>query len=99
MPTIEEMVPEYLRKISDIVRWYLKENGYDGLYYEECGCEIDDLFPCGEPSLSCAAGYRNNCETCVCVTHHKTTEYKCPYDLADEDNCFVVCATKCCRKE
>ena len=84
MPTVREIVTEYL-----------KANGYDGLYGFECGCAIDDLFPCGEPCLSCSPGYLNNCETCICVTQRKTTAYECPYDLADEDNRTVTTATKC----
>ena len=33
--------------VKEIVKKYLKENGYDGLVGNECGCDIDDLFPCG----------------------------------------------------
>ncbi len=44
--------------IKDIIKTWLKDNGYDGLYDDECGCEIDDLFPCGEPNEHCEAGYK-----------------------------------------
>lgn len=43
-----------------MVRSYLEQNGYDGLFCEECGCSLDDLMPCGrnEWSWSCQAGYK-----------------------------------------
>jgi len=42
----------------EIVKKYLEENGYDGLYYPgECACENDDLAPCGEDISKCDAGY------------------------------------------
>jgi len=37
---------------------WLTDNGYDGLYAEECGCIVGDLAPCGEPcSFGCRAGH------------------------------------------
>ena len=45
--TVKEMVAEYLGK-----------NGFDGLFTYECGCEITDLFPCGNPGcIDCKPGY------------------------------------------
>jgi hypothetical protein len=44
--------------VIEIVKAYLEENGFDGLYAEdECGCKKDDLAPCGELGESCNAGY------------------------------------------
>lgn len=45
--------------VTKIVRKYLSENGFDGLYNAdaECGCRIDDLAPCGEPIGECRPGY------------------------------------------
>lgn len=51
--------------IRDIVREYLKTNGYDGLYNPEtCACEVDALMPCDEPSMGeCSPGYKvSGCE-------------------------------------
>ena len=45
--------------VKVIVEEYLEKNGYDGLYHEDCGCFIADLFPCGEPSETCEPGYRS----------------------------------------
>ena len=49
--------------VIDIVLKYLKDNGYDGLLdrHGECGCEIDDLAPCGEMQETCEAGYQAIC--------------------------------------
>ncbi len=42
-----------------IIKSWLKQHGFDGLYSEECGCEIEGLFPCDEEgALSCRPGYR-----------------------------------------
>ena len=47
--------------IQDIVKKYLEENGYDGLYDPDnpCGCSKDDLFPCGTCyfPFQCEPGY------------------------------------------
>jgi hypothetical protein len=45
-------------ELYDITKKWLEENGYDGLCYEECGCELEDFMPCGEPSPRCEAGHR-----------------------------------------
>ncbi len=44
--------------VYDIVKKYLKENGFDGLCTDDCGCHLDDLMPCcQEGALSCEPGY------------------------------------------
>ena len=43
--------------VKEIVRDYLKKHGYDGLWDDDCGCGVDDLFPCGEGYEHCEAGY------------------------------------------
>jgi hypothetical protein len=52
--------------IKVIISDYLREHGYDGLYddYGECGCEVDDLFPCGNVPEDCRAGYKRLGCTC-----------------------------------
>jgi len=48
--------------LQDIVKNYLKDNGFDGLYNPDdpCGCSKDDLFPCacGFFPRDCNPGYR-----------------------------------------
>ena len=45
---------------KEIVSNWLKANGYDGLLNcsGECGCLVDDLMNCEEPSEDCEAGHR-----------------------------------------
>lgn len=45
--------------VREIVKEYLREHGFNGLCSEdgECGCGIDDLFPCGDVS-GCTAVHR-----------------------------------------
>lgn len=46
--------------LQQIVREWLKANGYDGLCdcNLECGCSVDDIMPCAEPGTECEAGYQ-----------------------------------------
>jgi|Deesub1362A_J573_1020465.scaffolds.fasta_scaffold00107_58 hypothetical protein len=50
--------------VKEILKSWLKEHGYDGLFNEwgECGCELNDLAPCGEIDPECKAGYKAVCE-------------------------------------
>jgi hypothetical protein len=44
--------------VKEIVLQYLKDNGYDGLYYEDqCGCMIYNLMPCGCDKDDCRPGH------------------------------------------
>ena len=45
------------KMVREIVMEYLLANGYDGLCADDCGCEIDDLGPCGESFWHCVPGY------------------------------------------
>lgn len=53
-------------ELSQIVEDWLKSNGYDGLFNADvhCGCKLDDLMPCGEPTSDCQAGYLVNNPGC-----------------------------------
>ncbi len=49
--------------VKDIVKQYLIENGYDGLYSEigECGCDLKDIMVCQAEGIDlCKAGYKIN---------------------------------------
>jgi len=49
--------------VREIVRDWLVEHGYDGLYDSECGCGVCDLMPCDGPwSMTCRAGYAGPCD-------------------------------------
>jgi hypothetical protein len=43
--------------VKQIVKQYLTENGYDGLYWYACGCRKGDLFPCDANPDRCKPGY------------------------------------------
>lgn len=45
--------------VQKIIEDYLRENGFDGLFCTtcECGCKLEDLFPCDEVSFWCEPGY------------------------------------------
>jgi hypothetical protein len=45
---------------KEIIRKYLQDNGFDGLWNQddECGCEITDLCPCGNSFEFCEPGYK-----------------------------------------
>lgn len=51
-------MPEKLN-VVDIVKKYLIDNGYDGLWNPEyeCGCELNELMPCDINMTECGPGY------------------------------------------
>jgi hypothetical protein len=54
------MIPE-AKNVREIVAQWLREHGYDGLYWcsgdEGCGCRLQDFIPCGEILEDCCPGY------------------------------------------
>ena len=48
--------------VLKIVSDYLVANGFDGLYYDGCGCVVGDLEPCGEIRADCEPGVRRPCD-------------------------------------
>jgi hypothetical protein len=48
--------------VREIIENYLKENGYDGLCSDECGCQIGDLCPCESYMFNCVPGYLHKCD-------------------------------------
>lgn len=53
--------------VLDIVKAYLVDHGYDGLFSPgDCACRVDDLAPCGQMRGDCQVGYL--CE-CICEDH------------------------------
>jgi hypothetical protein len=43
--------------VEDIIRLWLKANGYNGLCTQDCGCTIDDLAPCSGYCFTCEPGH------------------------------------------
>jgi hypothetical protein len=55
------------KTVMDIIRQYLRREGYDGLVDAEgeCGCLIDDLAPCeSDEIVGCRPGYKYLCRGC-----------------------------------
>lgn len=44
--------------VKGIIEKYLRDNGYDGLCGNECGCGLDDLAPCCDNPLECIPAYK-----------------------------------------
>jgi len=45
--------------VTSIIREYLIKNGYDGLHNgAECGCDVNDLFPCDGMGADCNPGHK-----------------------------------------
>ncbi len=66
--------------VREIIREYLIENHYDGLYLENhniedsCGCEINNLCPCDGMDIElCRAGIKHECN-CGFHDFHITEE-------------------------
>ena len=56
--------------VKDIIKEYLERNGYDGLFYDDCGCYLEDLVPCGENFEWCKTGYVGACNCGEGCDHH-----------------------------
>lgn len=56
------------KTVKEILTEYLKANGFDGLYIDDCGCTVDDIAPCGHIDNNCTPGYLRPCD-CGCDNH------------------------------
>jgi len=77
------------KSVEEIIKDYLKDNGYSGLYYEsECGCEIDNLALCEGYIGDCTPGYKVECGKCK-----KPNIGECPYCCNEFD--FAIVSSPC----
>ena len=62
-------------KTQEILKAWLKENGYDGLVHAEleCGCTLQDFISCSDPGEDCKAGM-NRLDLCPKETALQTDE-------------------------
>ena len=48
--------------VKKIVADYLVKNKFDGLWSDECACELNDLMPCDDWGIdNCEPGYKIPC--------------------------------------
>jgi hypothetical protein len=47
--------------VKEVVRSFLEDNGYDGLFNSEfdCGCDLEELMPCEDYFSDCECGYKH----------------------------------------
>jgi len=57
--------------VREIVAKHLTDNGFDGLAGDECGCAVDDLFPCDSCPDECQPGYKWECGQCPGVVEER----------------------------
>jgi hypothetical protein len=74
--------------IKEIVKKYLKDNGFDGLAGDNCGCGLDDLMPCEEPSIDCVLAKHIKCEGCP------NNDGNCDIQPLAKSGCYVVAEVK-----
>lgn len=69
-------------EVKEIIKKYLEENGYDGLYSEDCGCDLElGLFPCGLANVEqCKAGHYIKCDPETCPA-----EGRCEWHIGENE--------------
>ena len=73
--------------VSEILKEYLKTNGYDGLLCPDvpCGCALDDLAPCNNGNImDCKPAYKIVCLGEKCKEHCEG------YDGTILDGCYTT---------
>lgn len=62
--------------VRQIISFWLKENGYDGLYTTNCSCTLENLMMCDERDnlLECKAGYKMACRCSFKCDYHIGTK-------------------------
>jgi len=70
----------------EIIKQHLEENGFDGLYTDDCGCFNGDLAPCGEScSFECEAGYKVPCDPKTCPAGGECGFHIGPKEVSNEN--------------
>ncbi|KKN02823.1 hypothetical protein LCGC14_1113910 [marine sediment metagenome] len=47
--------------VQEILISWLIEHNFDGLWNEDCGCQMSDLMPCENMFSDCQPGYKIDC--------------------------------------
>jgi hypothetical protein len=86
--------------VEQIVRQYMKDNGYTGLYRagnghdEACACVESELMCCGADCTDCEVGYTSDCSLCNPETRN-SCEYLWEVHPDDRANEKAVVSEKC----
>lgn len=73
LPTVADMIRKMVASglvcdsretMAEVVEGYLENHEHEGLCSEECGCELDDLFPCCELGIDCIPARKVLCGDC-----------------------------------
>ena len=72
--------------VLDIVKNWLTDNNYDGLYSEggECACELLDLQPCGENFSDCHPGIKKTWDK-LTEKQREHLEYDCEFYMVKKE--------------
>ena len=68
--------------VQEIVAEYLKNNGYDGLCNEDCGCGLEDFMPCVNSEFH--SGNIHGCEPAYRIAYGCYLPSKLPEEAKDE---------------
>lgn len=77
--------------VKEIVKRWMRKRGYQGLYNDvECGCSIDELFPCASYQCGdCVPAYEFDCDECIRENCTKRSEAGLFYH-PDKDYCKPI---------
>lgn len=72
--------------VKEIVYSYLINNKYDGLFCEDCGCQVNDLMPCNNVIDHCEAGHKVPCDPETCGANGN-----CEFHIGEKENTGGYC--------
>lgn len=78
--------------VADVVKDYMRANGYDALYSDSCcACFIDDLAPCDNNCMACDFGVKVDCEHCEKLNECEDSSVELGYDACEIGVCVGWC--------
>lgn len=79
--------------VLNIIRGFLKANGYDGLTRADdaCRCSVGNLAPCGAVSIHCVPAYRWKCDGCPAPAEAKRLRVCGNCGNADWPELYPIC--------
>lgn len=71
------------KNVYDVIAEYMIKNGYNALYYDGCGCSINDLAPCDQSCIFCSFGAMVDCEHCENLATCEDSSIELGYDACE----------------